>query len=182
MENIFNYHNYFEEKNVQLVVVEFTDYTSIWWNQLVKNRRRCGEQPDHTWKVMKAVMKKLFIPSYCVQNFHRRLQTLKQGSMSVDEYYKEIEMNMISADIEGVNEASMAHFLTGLNLEISEVVGLQHYLEISELEKAVKVESNSRLGGIEWVQVHQIAHHGGMHVYLTKKKTEICNGQRKTVK
>ena len=35
VEHVFDYHNYSEEKNVKLVVVEFTDYASIWWDQLV---------------------------------------------------------------------------------------------------------------------------------------------------
>ena len=32
VEHVFDYHNYSEEKKVKLVVVEFTDYASIWWD------------------------------------------------------------------------------------------------------------------------------------------------------
>lgn len=35
VDNIFNYQDYFEEKKVKLGAVEFTDYASRWWDQLV---------------------------------------------------------------------------------------------------------------------------------------------------
>ena len=34
-ERLFDCHRYSEEKKVKLVVVEFTDYANIWWDQLV---------------------------------------------------------------------------------------------------------------------------------------------------
>lgn len=86
-------------------------------------------------------MKKQFAPSYYVRDLHRRLQFLKQGSMYVDECYKEIEMLMIYVDIREEGEALMAYFIAGLNPKISEVVELQHYLEIGDLvEKSIKIE------------------------------------------
>ena len=44
VELIFEGHNYSEEKMVKLVVIEFTDYAIIWWDQLVMNRRRNNER------------------------------------------------------------------------------------------------------------------------------------------
>ncbi|RDX96734.1 hypothetical protein CR513_20571, partial [Mucuna pruriens] len=48
VEHAFDCHNYSEEKKVKLVVIEFTDYASIWWDQFVINRRRNGERPIRT--------------------------------------------------------------------------------------------------------------------------------------
>ncbi|RDX96803.1 hypothetical protein CR513_20503, partial [Mucuna pruriens] len=42
VEHVFDCHNYSEEKKVKLVVVEFTDYASMWWDQFVINRCRNG--------------------------------------------------------------------------------------------------------------------------------------------
>ena len=50
MELIFKCHNYSEEKKVKLVVIKFTDYTIIWWDQLVMNRRRSHERLIETWE------------------------------------------------------------------------------------------------------------------------------------
>ena len=44
MEHVFDYHSYPEEKKVRLAAVEFTNYASIWWDQLKISRRRCGER------------------------------------------------------------------------------------------------------------------------------------------
>ena len=41
---IFEWHNYSKEKKVKLAVIEFTNYTIIWWDQLVMNRKRNHER------------------------------------------------------------------------------------------------------------------------------------------
>jgi hypothetical protein len=45
VELIFESHSYSEEKKVKLAVIEFTDCATIWWDQLVVNRRRNHEKP-----------------------------------------------------------------------------------------------------------------------------------------
>ena len=35
VEHIFDCHNYSEEKKVKLAAVEFVDYASVWWDQLL---------------------------------------------------------------------------------------------------------------------------------------------------
>ena len=44
--------------------LEFLDYALVWWDELVKSRRRNGEYPIESWDEMKRVMKKRFVPSY----------------------------------------------------------------------------------------------------------------------
>ncbi|KAJ4724909.1 Mutant gag-pol polyprotein [Melia azedarach] len=141
LKHVFECHNYSEEKKVKLVAVEFIDYASIWWDQLVINRRRNGEKPIRSWEEMKWVMRKRFIPSHYYRDLHRKMQGLVQGSMSVEDYYKEIEIAMIRANIEENREATMARFISDLNKEIADVVDLQHYVEMEELlHIAIKVE------------------------------------------
>jgi hypothetical protein len=55
IELIFYFHNYSEEKEVKLAVIEFADYAIIWWDQLVTNRRRNRERPIETWGELKAL-------------------------------------------------------------------------------------------------------------------------------
>ena len=61
---VFDCHNYSEEKNVKLAVIELTDYAIIWWDQLVTNRRRNNERPVETWGELKAIMRRRFVPSH----------------------------------------------------------------------------------------------------------------------
>lgn len=96
----------------------------------MKTRKRCEETPIRTWPTMKAIMRKRFIPSLYSQNLHRRLQILNQGTLNVDEYFKELETLLIRADIHEDEEVTIAHFIVGLNSDIAEVVELQCYVEL----------------------------------------------------
>ena len=90
---------------------------------------------------MKLVMHKRFIPSHYYRDLYRKLQGLSQGSMSVEDYYKEMEVSIIRANIKEDREATMARFIAGLNRETVDVIELQHYVEMEELlHKAIKLE------------------------------------------
>ncbi|KAJ4705050.1 Zf-CCHC domain-containing protein [Melia azedarach] len=68
--------------------------------------------------------------------------------MSVEDYYKEMKIAMIKANIEEDREATMARFISGLNKEIVDVVDLQHYAEMEELlHKTIKVEKQIKSKG-----------------------------------
>jgi hypothetical protein len=100
MKFIFDCHNYSKAKKVKLVVIEFSDYAITWWDQLVLSRRWNRERPIGTWEEMKAVMQKRFVPSYYYRELHKRLQGLRQGNRSVEDYYKEMEVTMIRASVD----------------------------------------------------------------------------------
>ena len=103
-------------------MIEFTNYAVIRWDQLVIGRRRNGERLIVTWEDMKAVMRKCFVPSHYYRGLYQKLQSLMQGNRNVEDYYKEIEIAMIRANVEEDREATMAHFLNGLNQDIANVI------------------------------------------------------------
>ena len=84
VDRVFECHNYSEEKKVKLAVVEFTDYASVWWDQLVISRRRNGEHAVSTWNEMKVIMRKRFVPQHYYRELYNGLQRLVQGSKSVE--------------------------------------------------------------------------------------------------
>ncbi|XP_062114134.1 uncharacterized protein LOC133825167 [Humulus lupulus] len=149
MEMVFDCHNYSEIKKVKLEAVEFTDYAIVWWDQLLINRRRNREPPVDTWEEMKILMRKRFVPSHYYRGLYQKLQRLNQGSKSVDEYYKEMEVAMIRANVEEDRESTMARFLHGLNREIADIVELQHYVELTDMvHQAIKVEEQLKRKGL----------------------------------
>uniref|UniRef100_A0A2N9F8T6 Reverse transcriptase domain-containing protein n=1 Tax=Fagus sylvatica TaxID=28930 RepID=A0A2N9F8T6_FAGSY len=108
---VFDCHNYYEEKKVKLVVIEFTDYAIIW-------------------------------------DLYQKLQNLTQGSRSVEDYHKEMEVAMIRTNVEEDREATMARFLSGLNRDIANVIELQYYVEIEDMvHMAMKVERQLKRKG-----------------------------------
>uniref|UniRef100_A0A2N9I342 CCHC-type domain-containing protein n=1 Tax=Fagus sylvatica TaxID=28930 RepID=A0A2N9I342_FAGSY len=144
---VFDCHNYSEEKKVKLAVIEFTDYAIIWWDQLVTNSRN-NERPVETWGELKALMRRRFVPSHFYRDLYQRLQNLIQGSRSVEDYHKEMEVVMIRANVEEDREATMARFLSGLNRDIANVIELQHYVEIEDMvHMAMKVERQLKRKG-----------------------------------
>ncbi|XP_065633623.1 uncharacterized protein LOC136069243 [Quercus suber] len=126
VEFIFECHNYFEEKKVKLVVIKFTYYAIIWWDQLVMNRKRNYERPIETWEEMKATMRRRFVLSHYYRDLYLKLQSLTQGYRSVNDYLKEMEIAMIRANVKEDREATMARFLNGLNRDIANVVELSN--------------------------------------------------------
>lgn len=141
VEQIFQCHHYSEEKKVKIASLEFSDYALIWWDQLQKERRRNGMHPIDDWEEMRAIMRRRYVPSHYIREIHNKLQRLVQGSKSVDEYHKEMEVALLRANVQEEPEATMARFLHGLNHDIRDVVELHHYVELEELvHQAIKVE------------------------------------------
>uniref|UniRef100_A0A2N9FT55 CCHC-type domain-containing protein n=1 Tax=Fagus sylvatica TaxID=28930 RepID=A0A2N9FT55_FAGSY len=76
-------------------------------------------------------------------------RTNLEGSRSVEDYHKEMEVTMIRAKVEEDREATMARFLSGLNRDTTNVIELQHYVEIEDMvHMAMKVERQLKRKGI----------------------------------
>ncbi|RDX69261.1 hypothetical protein CR513_51647, partial [Mucuna pruriens] len=68
---------------------------------------------------LRAHKEKLSVKRHYYKDLHKKLQSLTQGSMSVEDYYKEIEVVMIRANVEEDHKATMARFIGGLKKEIA---------------------------------------------------------------
>ncbi|XP_071902701.1 uncharacterized protein [Coffea arabica] len=148
VELVFGCNDYTDAQKLRLAVVEFTDYAIVWWEQVVTSRRRCGDPPITTWTELKRLMKKRFVPSHYHRDLYQKLQTLTQGQRSVEDYYKDMEISMLRADIQEDREATMARFLNGLRVEIADQLELQYYVEIEDMvEKAIKIEQRLKRRG-----------------------------------
>ena len=141
IKQLFACHNYTEDKKMKVAAMEFTDYALIWWNQLQRERARYKEPLVDSWEEMKRLMRRRFVPSLYQRELHNKLQRLTQGSRSVDEYYKEMEVSIIRANVMEDREATMARFLHGLNNDMRDLAELQNYVELEDLvHQASKVE------------------------------------------
>jgi hypothetical protein len=58
-----------------------------------------------TWEEMKMLIRKRFVPNHYYKGLYQKLQNLRQGSESMDKYYKEMEVAMIRANVEEDPEA-----------------------------------------------------------------------------
>jgi hypothetical protein len=99
-------------------------------------------------------MRRRFVPSSYQLDLRNRLQVLKQGKRSVDEYYKEMELLLVRAEIREDPESKMARFLGGLNEEIASFVEMFPYRTLPDLidqakhtERKIQQEARGRSYG-----------------------------------
>jgi hypothetical protein len=108
-----------ENARVRAATGEFTDFASVWWVQYGK------KHPDNipqTWVALKWVIQVRFVPSYYARDLINKLQQLKQGAKSVEEYYQELQIGMMRCNLEEREDAAMARFVAGLNHEIQDIL------------------------------------------------------------
>jgi cysteinyl-tRNA synthetase len=121
--------------------LEFQGYTLIWWEQLLCDREENGEDPIATWQEMKREMRIRFVPKHYRRDLFDKLQNLRQGSLSVEEYYKEMEKAMIRANVYEDEEQTIARFMAGLHRNIQCIVEFQPYQCLIDLvHQATKAE------------------------------------------
>ena len=64
------------------------------------------------------------MPAYYTRELHIRLRRLVQGTKSVDEYYKDMQVLMIRTAVRESAEATMVRFFEGLEEKIRDRVDL----------------------------------------------------------
>ncbi|KAK1680997.1 hypothetical protein QYE76_041845 [Lolium multiflorum] len=121
--------------------LEFEDYANTWWEQVVTLREEKGDPPIDTWEDMKEEMEARFVPKHYKTDLFNKLQKLKQGTKTVEEFFKEMELTMMRANIQESENQTIARFFNGLNYPIKRIVEFQQYSNMVELvHQASKAE------------------------------------------
>ncbi|PVH36619.1 hypothetical protein PAHAL_6G124100 [Panicum hallii] len=126
----FACHNFPENARVRAATSEFTDFASIWW---IEHGNKNVDDMPQTWDALKWVMRARFIPSYYARDLLHKLQQLRQGTRSVEEYYQELQMGMLRCNLVEGDEPAMARFLGGLNWKIQDILAYKVYTNITRL-------------------------------------------------
>ena len=100
IQHVFSYNDYTEEQKVKLAAAEFSDYALVWWNKKQREMIRQERREIDTWTEMKRVMRKRYVPTGYNRTMRQKLQRLSQESLTMEEYYKEMEMTLVRANIE----------------------------------------------------------------------------------
>ena len=130
---IFYVHNYSKRKKVAMAALEFDGYALIWWEQMLNEREEADQGDVRSWAEMKRELKARFVPKHYHRDLFDKLQNLKQGSLSVDEYYKEMEKVMIRVNVYEDEEQTIARFILGLHCNIQRIVEFEQYRNLVEL-------------------------------------------------
>ncbi|KAL4379602.1 hypothetical protein GQ457_02G026190 [Hibiscus cannabinus] len=142
---VFSYYPCPDGEQVQMAVFKFSDYALVWWTQLTKTRNNNGEGRVLSWEELKHIMRRCFIPSHYQRELKQRLQRLRQGSRTIEEYYKEMEALIQRADIQEEKDDTLERFIVGLNDNILDVLDLQNYVNLDEaLQIAIAIENQQK--------------------------------------
>ena len=133
MEKLWRLHDYTDDRKVKLASSEFEGYALLWWDGLVTARRDANELPIVSWREIKEEMCHRFIPRNYNLSLYDKLQNLRQGTMSVDEYNKEMEIIMQRAKVREEPEQTMQRFLSGLSFNIKRIVCHHQYGNVQDL-------------------------------------------------
>src|SRR3954465_7028725 len=87
-EQRFTCLQYPENRRVTAAVCEFTGFASIWWSEHC--RLHANDIPS-TWAALKDSMRTRWVPPYYQRELLQKLQRLRQGKNSVEEYYQELQ-------------------------------------------------------------------------------------------
>ena len=127
-EQRFTCLQYPEERRVPAAVCAFTSFACVWWSE------HCRLYPvPATWAALKTAMRTRWVPPYYQRELLQKLQRLRQGKNSVEEYYQELQTGMIRCGIVEENEAMLARFMGGLNREIQTILEYKEYTNITRL-------------------------------------------------
>ncbi|KAK1677889.1 hypothetical protein QYE76_038737 [Lolium multiflorum] len=133
IERLWHLHLYTEDRKIKLASSEFDGYALRWWDTLVQNREEDGELPIITWRTMKAAMRARFVPTNYLRSVFDKLTQLKQGVLTVDAYYMEMEMLMQRARVRESLEMTLQRFLNGLRFNIKGIMRHHSYATMNEL-------------------------------------------------
>jgi hypothetical protein len=97
-----------EFKDFRQATSELKDFAIVWWSELVKS----GTDPQ-TWDRLKLAMRSRFVPPSYKRDLCKKLQRLDQDSMSVQEYYQELQKGMLCCGVVEENEDKMVCFYGG---------------------------------------------------------------------
>jgi hypothetical protein len=80
-----------------------------------------GLQPQ-TWDGLKTTMRQRFVSPFYQRDLCKKLQCLDQGDMSVQDYYAELQKDMIRAGVHEETEDKICYFYGGLRTKIQDIL------------------------------------------------------------
>jgi len=95
-----------------------------------------------SWSDLKKSMRERFVPPHYRKELLLKLQQLQQGNISVDEYFKNLEITLTKVNMHESDESKIARYVSGLRRELQDVVELYEYTTLEKLvHLTIKVES-----------------------------------------
>ncbi|GJW55890.1 putative nucleotidyltransferase, ribonuclease H [Tanacetum coccineum] len=148
VEEVFEFKEVPENKRVSLIATKLRGRASAWWQQLKLTRERIGKPRVTSWRKMKKLLRENFIPHNYQRLMYQRLQNLKQGTKSVEDYTTEFYQLIARNDIQETDDQLVSRYIGGLRVQIMDSVNMFDPVTLSDAyQRALAFEKqNQRVG------------------------------------
>lgn len=114
VEEVLDFKQVPDDRRVPLVAMRFRGHAAAWWKQLKSTRTRTGKEPIQSWERLKKHLHKTFLPHNYDRTVYTRLQNLKQGNRSVDDYAEEFPLLLTRNELYDSPIQLVSRFIGGL--------------------------------------------------------------------
>lgn len=145
IEEILEFKRIPEDQCVPLIASRFKNRAMAWWQQIKEPRRRAGKQCINTWERLKKHMRRAFLPYNYECTLYNKLQSLHQGTRTVDDYASDFFNMVARTTLIKTEEQLVSRFIGGFRYQIQ--VALQQFnpLTVSEAhQRALAMEIQCR--------------------------------------
>ncbi|KAG7557107.1 Retrotransposon gag domain [Arabidopsis suecica] len=118
VEEVLDFKKVPDEFRVSLVATRFKGRAMAWWTQLKESRRRSGKAKIESWEKLKKYMRRGFLPYNYERTLYTKLQNLRQGSRTVDEYASDFFEMAARTTLTETEEQLVSRFIGGLRSQL----------------------------------------------------------------
>ncbi|XP_010450321.1 PREDICTED: uncharacterized protein LOC104732469 [Camelina sativa] len=133
------------ERCVPLIAIRFRHRAAAWWAQLKTTRSRQGKEKITSWSKLRKHMQKKILPFNYEQLLFQKLQNLRQGNRTVEEYATEFFLLINRVEVRDSEQQLISRFIGGLRQQIQHTLNLFHPLSIAEAhQQAITIETQTK--------------------------------------
>jgi Retrotransposon gag protein/Zinc knuckle len=138
VEEVFELKKVPPDKQVSLVTIRLRDRAAAWWKSFKYRRYFDGLPPLNLWLDLKREMNREFLPLNYRQTLFQQLQSLTQGTKSVEEYTLEFYKLESRNQLNETEDLRVARYLHGLRIPIQDVFVVHTFHNVAEAQAKAK--------------------------------------------
>lgn len=133
------------DRRVPLVAMRFRGHAATWWKQLKTTRSRTGKTPINSWVKLTKHLRQTFLPHNNESTMYTKLQNLRQGTRSVDEYAEEFALLLTRNEINDSQVQLVSRFIGSLRQQLQNSMAQFDPTTVGEAHRrAASFEQQSR--------------------------------------
>uniref|UniRef100_A0A0D3CPY2 Retrotransposon gag domain-containing protein n=1 Tax=Brassica oleracea var. oleracea TaxID=109376 RepID=A0A0D3CPY2_BRAOL len=145
VEEILEFRQVPDDARVSMVVTRFKGQAMAWWQQLKESRRQANKACINSWDRLTKHMRRGFLPFNYERTLYNKLQNLRQGTRSVDEYATEFFYMTARMTTSATQQQLISRFIGGLRYQLQVALAQFNPSTVSKAhQRAVSMELQLR--------------------------------------